>query len=224
MTMPSETRPNSIAWHDWQPKSQIPVHLAIIPAHAEESLGPILAGGRFRGVVHGWSHDNHAPPEQKSSEFGTFRADAKADAERGLERLRELFGDMIHPMFVPPWNRIDPGIVPTLPGAGFKALSTYGPRRTALPAPGLTAINTHIDPVDWRGSRGLVDPRSILEGLTIHLRARRNKEADPAEPLGLLTHHLMMDDSTWDFCRALMIELRAGPVDIFDIATTGSIA
>ena len=196
---------------------QLPVHLAIVPARAQPDLGPALAGGPFRGVVHGWAHVNHAPPEMKSSEFGTSRADAAEEAARGLVHLRGLWGAAIHPMFVPPWNRIHADVVPGLADAGYRCLSTFGPRAAPLAAPGLAAINTHVDPVDWRGTRGLADPDRIVEQLAAHLQARRGGSADNDEPLGLLTHHLMMDDPTWAFCRELMAELQDGPVDRYDI-------
>lgn len=198
----------------------IPVHLAIIPAHARPELEPVLTNGRFRGVVHGWAHANHAPPDQKSSEFGGSRRGAAAEAAEGLVRLRSLFGPAIHAMFVPPWNRIDDTLLPGLSDAGYGFLSVFGPRVAAEPAPGLRMVNTHVDPVDWRGTRGLADPQTSLDRLAILLRSRRRGDADLREPLGLLTHHLMMDDPTWDFCHGLLSELREGPLDLFDIAVT----
>jgi len=32
--------------------------------------------------------------------------------------------------------------------------------------------------------------------------------ADPDEPIGLLTHHLIHDESVWRFCEALLDRLR----------------
>ena len=196
----------------------LPVHLAIVPAHAKPELGPWLRDGPFRGVVHGWSHRNHAPPGTKSSEFGTPRADAVEDAAHALRHLRQLFDADVHPMFVPPWNRIDPGLLPGLPAVGYRAVSTFGPRKSAEATPGLAQINTHVDPVDWHGTRGLADPEKVLGKLVAHLQARRDRQADRTEPLGLLTHHLMMDHSTWDFCRGLLLELQEGPMERFDFA------
>lgn len=197
----------------------MPVHLAIVPAVAQPDLGAWLAGDPFRGVVHGWSHRNHAPAGEKASEFGRPRAEAAEEAARGLARLRDLYGDDVHPMFVPPWNRIADSLIPRLADCGYQALSTFGPRSKALAAPGLAAVNTHVDPVDWRGTRGLVDADTLRRRLVDHLRARRTGQADPREPLGLLTHHLMMDDATWAFCRDLLGELCAGPVTLYDIAS-----
>lgn len=197
----------------------LPVHLAVIPALAQPALAPLLYGGPFRGVVHGWSHANHAPSDRKRSEFGTARPGAAAEAAKALRHLRALAGTGIFPMFVPPWNRIHADLTGDLASLGYRSLSTFGPRAAPCAAPGLAAINTHVDPVDWRGTQGLADPASILDGLTRHLQARRTGQADRAEPLGLLTHHLMMDDPTWNFCHGLLTELLAGPAIPFDIAT-----
>ena len=67
-----------------------------------------------------------------------------------------VFGQAASPVFVPPWNRIAPALLPRLRALGFRGLSTFrrSPRR-AQPAPGLAQINTHLDPIDWRGGRGL---------------------------------------------------------------------
>lgn len=191
----------------------IPVHLAVIPAHATQALVDYTKeNSLLRPVVHGWAHVNHAPADQKSSEFGTPRAAAQQEAAAGFNRLQTLFGAALIPLFVPPWNRVDQTLLPKLPGLGYRAISTYGPRKNRLAAPGLTQVNTHIDPVEWRGTRGLADPEQQIAWLVAHLAARRTGEVDATEALGLLTHHLMQDDATWDFCAALMQELQAAPI------------
>jgi hypothetical protein len=103
-------------------------------------------------------------------------------------------------MFVPPWNRIDPALLPQLPAQGIKAVSTFGPRPAAWPAPGLRQINTHLDPVDWHGTRGLRHEAELLAGLCRTLADRRTGRTDRSEPLGLLTHHLIHDEDVWAFC------------------------
>lgn len=188
------------------------VHLAVIPARATEELAERVAEDRtFVPVVHGWAHISHAPAGAKNSEFGTQRDGAAEDAKRGLERLSTLFGARLLPMFVPPWNRIDPSVTKALPGLGYRVLSTFQPRRAAEAAPGLMQVNTHIDPVDWRGTRSLTNPDALSEWLAAHLQDRREARADADEPLGLLTHHLMQDAATWDFCDQLLEMLLEGP-------------
>lgn len=199
-------------------RAGLKVHLAVIPRDATEALATRVAEDTtFVPMVHGWAHISHAPEGAKNSEFGTPRAGATADAERGLARLSELFGPQLLPIFVPPWNRIDPSVITTLPGLGYRGLSTFQPREAREAVPGLIQINTHIDPVDWRGTRSLTDPDTLTAWLTAHLQDRRSGRADATEPLGLLTHHLMQDRATWDFCERLLEMLLAGPAVPADI-------
>ncbi|MFC6583025.1 hypothetical protein [Sulfitobacter aestuariivivens] len=106
----------------------IPVHLAVIPRPATADLAAVIkdAPGAVP-LVHGWAHENHAPDGQKKAEFGHPRAAAIDEARSGLRRLKSLFGARLLPMFVPPWNRIDPDIANALPHLGYTALSTYTP-------------------------------------------------------------------------------------------------
>jgi hypothetical protein len=135
------------------------------------------------------------------------------DAARGLERLTGLFGAQLRPMFVPPWNRVSPQVIAALPALGFSTLSTFTPRDAAQAAPGLERINTHLDPIDWRGTRSLADPDRLIAQLADQLRARRHGDADIHEPYGILTHHLVHDAAIWTFTRDLLIRLLDGPAD-----------
>jgi hypothetical protein len=78
---------------------------------------------------------------------------------------------------------------------------------------GLLQVNTHVDLVDWRGSRGFVGEERALAGLTDGLRQRRLEKSDPrggtAEPIGLLSHHLVMDEPGWGFLARLFDRLKS---------------
>lgn len=201
-------------------RTGVPVHLAVIPKFAGPPLADQVKGvSNLIPVVHGWAHQNHAPAGSKKAEFGAGRAGAAQDAANGLTSLRTLFGAQLAPMFVPPWNRIDPTIYSELVKAGYKILSTFTPRTTAKPVPGLTQINTHIDPIDWRGTRGLIDSTALINQIVKLLRDRRIGDADNAEPLGLLTHHLVHTTDVWDFTEQLLDTLQTGPTDRFRTTT-----
>lgn len=200
----------------------IPVHLAVIPAHVSPTLADLLATQPdLIPVVHGWAHENHAPEGQKKAEFGAHRPlpEMAAQARDGLDRLRALFGAALRPMFVPPWNRIAPEMIQTLPALGYRMISTFTPRQAAVAAPGLVRINTHLDPIDWRGSRSLADPDRLIAQMAQQLADRREGRADAAEPYGLLTHHLVHDAAIRDFTTALLTRLRAGPVRLWTAPT-----
>jgi hypothetical protein len=196
-------------------RAGLPLHLAVIPAHAETGLARRLA--KAPGVVpivHGWTHLSHSQPPDKKAEFGPARPLAQRldDAARGLARMQDMFADRLAPIFVPPWNRIAPDMADALPGLGYRALSTYGPRPADGAAPGLDAINTHIDVIDWRGTRSVVPPARLIGDLVDTLRARREGRTDASEPLGLLTHHLVHDPAIWDMTESLLARLIRGPV------------
>ncbi|MEY8840868.1 polysaccharide deacetylase family protein [Cribrihabitans sp. XS_ASV171] len=201
----------------------LPVYLAVIPARAEPALADLVASApHLIPVQHGWVHENHAEAGQKKAELGAHRPAAQVldEVRRGRARMLDLFGDRMRPMLVPPWNRIAPEVVAGLPGVGLSWLSTYTPRRGRMAAPGLEQVNTHLDPVDWKGTRGLLPPERLIEGLVATLADRRNGAIDATEPLGLLTHHLVHDDAIWDFTEAVLERLLAGPVRVWTVPKT----
>ncbi|MGV8988017.1 MAG: polysaccharide deacetylase family protein [Cypionkella sp.] len=192
----------------------LPVHLAVVPKFATAGLAARVAeAGCLIPVVHGWAHHNHAPSGAKKAEFGADRTAEPAlnDASYGLSRLTNLFGGDLRMMFVPPWNRVSADLMPGLAGLGFDTVSTFGPRKTSSTVPGLQQINTHLDPINWHGGRGLVAPDALVRLLAGLLADRRLGRADNDEPLGLLTHHLVQDGEIWDFTRQALTVLLAGP-------------
>ena len=191
----------------------VTVGLAVIPALAQASLAPWLEPARAEVLQHGWSHRSHAAAGEKKSELGHHRAAGVMAAELagGLAKLGELAGARCLPVLVPPWNRIDPALVPALSGAGFRGLSVYGPRSAAGPAPGVRQTNCHIDLVDWRGGRGFVGSDRALAAAVGHLAARRERSVDSAEPAGLLTHHAVHEEATWAFITRFIGRTRQHP-------------
>lgn len=199
---------------DLSAELDLPVHLAVIPQGATADLARFAADNpQLIPVVHGWAHQNHAPAGEKKAEFGAHRPleELLEDAEHGLTALKKLFGSSLRPMFVPPWNRISPEMLTWLAGAGFTAVSTFAPRKAAKPASGLLRVNTHLDPIDWKGGRSLLPPEQLIAQVARQLRDRRLGEADNAEPYGLLTHHLVHDEAIWSFISALAKRLLDGP-------------
>ncbi len=191
-----------------------PLSLAVIAATAGRAAAErIAADAEIDVLQHGYAHRNHAPPGERKSELGPERpADAALDELcRGRRRLAGLFGGRALDVLVPPWNRIADELVGRLPGAGFTGLSAYGPRRGARAAPGLRQINTHIDIIDWRGTRGFVGDEAALSLALGHLRARRAGAADGDEPTGLLSHHLVHDEAAWRFVGAFLEATMAHP-------------
>lgn len=177
----------------------VPVTVAVIPAHSGPALGERLSReAHVRVAVHGWAHVNHAAPGQKSQELGLHRPVAATLAElaRGFTHLQSLHGAQFTPVLVPPWNRIAPEVAAGLPALGFRALSVFGPEQ---PAP-VRILNTHVDVMDWRGTRGGRPVPILMEELAAALHR--------GGPVGVLTHHLVHDAAAWDFM-AELFELTA---------------
>lgn len=199
---------------------RMPLNLAVIPAGATEDLADYCADHtRLIPLVHGWAHQNHAPDGAKKAEFNHPRPALVTDAKRGLARLRTLFGETLVPVFVPPWNRISPDLLQALPGLGYAAVSTFTPRTHRMAAPGLVAINTHLDPIDWRGGGGVIAEDVLIARTVALLEDRRAGRADPHEPLGLLTHHLVHDAAIWAFTErwlGVLLDAGARPVALSD--------
>jgi hypothetical protein len=175
--------------------------LAVIPARAGEALAQRLSTEPLVSVaVHGWAHVNHAPPDRKKEELGAHRPGKAVLAELAMAKatIARSFGGQALPMLVPPWNRIATDLLPLLGGIGFAALSVYG--RTAAPAP-IRLVNTHVDLIDWHGSRGGREQEELVAALVEELRWRR--QTGSREPIGVLAHHLVHDEAAWLFLERL---------------------
>lgn len=177
-----------------------PVALAVIPRDTGEALRADLADRPQAFVLqHGWSHDNHAPDGDRQEEFGVHRPlPAMLDElSRGWTKIAAFARAM--PVMVAPWNRMDAHLLPYLPDAGLKGVSTLGPRPAAEPAPGVRRVNVHVDIMDWQGTRGFMGLDRTLGQVLDHLRQRRTGAVDGDEPTGLMTHHGYHDDDCWRF-------------------------
>jgi hypothetical protein len=186
----------------------VPVALAIIPAPTGSELAAGLASHpHAQPVVHGWAHLNHAPPEEKKQEFGPHRPldEMRKDLGRAHAKLASLYPGRFVSMFVPPWNRIAPEVADCLSELGYSALSRFGPALSPPPAAGVAELNTHIDIVDWRGSRRCRDHALLAEALA---DALSQSLAGDRHAIGILTHHLVHDDSAWRFLEELFAATR----------------
>ncbi|HTB41724.1 MAG TPA: polysaccharide deacetylase, partial [Reyranella sp.] len=105
--------------------TRVPLALAVVPAHATPALADRLAAEPGVDLLqHGYAHLNHAAPGEKKAELGPHRPAMVVLGELGTGwlALERLFGDRALSVMVPPWNRIAPALVPTLPEIGFSGL------------------------------------------------------------------------------------------------------
>jgi hypothetical protein len=189
--------------------SGVPLALAVVPAHAGPALAARLASEPGIDLLqHGYAHANHAAPADKKIELGAQRPAMLVLGELGTGRLalERLFGNRPLAVLVPPWNRIAPTLVPTLPEIGFAGLSTFGPRRRTHPVKGLLEVNTHVDLIDWKARRFVGEAAALAALVSALARARISHE-----PVGVLSHHLAMDAGAWDFLRSLWAKTHKMP-------------
>jgi hypothetical protein len=187
---------------DLREDNAVPLALAVIPAKARPSLTAVKAGVTEVAVLqHGYAHANHCPDTRRKSEFGADRQvqSAARDLMAGRSSLVAIFGESEPSILVPPWNRIDARLIALLPGLGYTGLSTFAARNSREAAPGVIQTNTHVDIIDWPGTRRFVGEEAAIGAAVAHLAARRAGAADPDEATGLLTHHLAHDAECWTF-------------------------
>jgi predicted deacetylase len=201
-----------------------PIALAVVPAWLDEAGAAEIRTGpaELRVVQHGYAHRNHEPTAAdgtrgKPAELGAARAPETALAElaTGWARLAGLVPTRLRPVLVPPWNRIAAGIREALPAAGYRVLSTFGPRPTPARDSGLREINAHVDPIQWRSGKRFGGAAWMLDQMRHHLAERRAGRVDPGEPTGLLTHHRDLTPSAWACLDALLGHLRGHPAVAF---------
>jgi hypothetical protein len=172
----------------------IPIALAVIPARARSELAACLAAfPRVTIWQHGWAHIDHAM-HGKKSEYPTARrwSEIAAELTAGRDRLAELFDARFVPVLVPPWNRFAAELLPLLKNVGFVGLSAMAPTAPRPLPPGIAALDAHVDLVAWRAGRRFIGQVAALSAIVRELRARR--AGNSAEPVGILTHHLVMEE------------------------------
>lgn len=176
----------------------VPLTLAVIPQDTGAALAKTIAkAGHVSIAVHGWSHQNHAGESEKKQELGLHRPKAIVldELSKGFGKLAELYGQQFNAMLVPPWNRIDADLLPELASLGYRSVSVFGAEKAAP----IRMINTHVDLIDWHGSRGGRDPEALIAEIVARLRVM----FDQSGHMGFLTHHLVHDDAAWNFLASL---------------------
>jgi len=193
----------------------VPLAIAAIPASATKTLGEVLAEEDSIAVLqHGYAHRNHRAADAKKAELGNDRElwDIAREIADGRGRMDEIFGGgkWLNVM-APPWNRIDDSVIALLPGLGFHGLTHWSARTSEECAPGLRNVNTHIDIIDWPGTRAYAGDAAVLGAAIAHLAAKRIGQVDAGEATGLLTHHLAHEDGCWGFIETFVKQTAAHP-------------
>ena len=192
----------------------VPLALAVIPAGLSSRSSQALANAPAVSVLqHGYAHRNHAPPgaAQRGARGQRSVAACTAELHEGYATLTRAFGDRLLPcscrrgiasMSVSPRH---------CRAAGFRGLSTFGPRAAATNDASLVVRNTHVDLIAWRTGRTFIGVERALSRTIDHLQARRTGSVDATDVTGILTHHLDLTEDAWTFMRELLARTRDHP-------------
>jgi hypothetical protein len=184
----------------------VAIDLAVIPAALDRALARRLhqaltdGDGRVAVHQHGFVHVNHEPAGRKW-EFGPARTkDAQhRDIELGRQRLHELMGPVVQPMFTPPWNRCTRDTARCLLDLGFDVLSR-DVGAVPFDAPGLIELPIHLD---WQAQRHGVRLTLAEWGAALATALGR------PEPVGIMLHHAVLDEEELELLRQLLAVLAA---------------
>lgn len=110
---------------------RIPVVHAVIPAKMDPALIDFLCKAKEKYphlldiVQHGWLHMNYSGDNLKKYEFGHLRSLEKQrqDINQGFKKMRQAFGDLFTPAFVPPYHGYDENTLKVIEEAGFSIFS-----------------------------------------------------------------------------------------------------
>jgi len=199
----------------------LPLALAVVPKGATEALAERLASDpRVAVLQHGWTHENHAGAGEKKIELGGTQPleETLDQLQRGRERLTMLFPERFLPVLVPPWNRIAADVRAARGDVGLTGLSTSGPAEGGPAEGGQVAggsakgeqhqVNVHLDIFEWRPVRRPLLSAEAYARLSAEV-ARRLKGG--AEPLGIMTHHLVHEPASWSLLEELMATVARHP-------------
>ena len=207
-----------------------PCGLATIPVRAGEPLCKAVNDQSFIWVLqHGYAHINHAPSGNGAWELGLHRPTSVVldELRQGMLKLTQLFNERFVPVVVPPWNKMDPELLPYLPVMGFRGVSASYKRHRSVPPSDLLVADAHCDLLSWKGktkSARFAGSEKCVTTLVGHLKDKRTGVTDESEPTCVLTHHLEMDEDAWNFMD-MLVSVTSGhpaatwvsPVDIWPI-------
>ena len=177
------------------------VGLAVIPERADYGLVKLVASAPCCVWQHGWCHYwQHEQGEQKYSqgEFGEGRnlEPMMAEAHRGQRALDGLFGVTgWQRIFVPPFHALSVPFKMLLPSLGYSGLSAGHPLTPQINT--LPEVNAELDLMNWP-KRKFVGSDEITKMLIEQLVSRRQGQIPIQSPIGLLSHHLALDEDAWD--------------------------
>jgi len=172
-----------------------PLDLAVIPGSldgdtANDVIRIIREYSQILGLhQHGYTHTNHQHSGRKC-EFGNSRSfeEKSRDIALGRERLHKILGELIDPIFTPPWNRCTADTCEILVEQEFLALSRIAGSEE-IEHSGLVDISATLDWNKWQ-LIGSVNPTSGGDRVT--------KGFEQLETVGVMLHHEQLTEPDLD--------------------------
>lgn len=183
---------------------RVPLAPAVVPAWLSSTrINQLLAEAPPAEALwgwhqHGWRHVNWQRSGKKS-EFGRHRECEQQwqDISKGRNKLVEIFGDQLVPVFTPPWNRLSPATLMVLDELGFAAVSMADPLDN-LQRCNCDLLNLRVQ-IDLHTRKG-TDPEADFSLLLRELDQRLSGR----EPVGIMLHHQRMTLFAFEFLDALL--------------------
>jgi len=177
-------------------EQKIPVVYGVIPAKAKVNLARLLNKTKSRNphlidiVQHGWQHKNHNPGGGEKYEFGPRRSYnlQKKDIEKGLAKMRRLFGRNFTPAFIPPYHGYDMNTLKIIRECGFKIFSAGKEATTQksgiLDLPARFSLNSYD-----KAAQSLIchSALTLINKLTRYLDTQERS-------LGMVFHHYTLEN------------------------------
>lgn len=179
----------------------VELDLAVIPGALDQPTAAELIrlsrqfGSNLNFHQHGYVHANHQQ-EGRRCEFGSEREidSQRKDIELGRKLLHETLGELIDPIFTPPWNRCTTDTCKVLSEFDFEAISRIS-GSTAIEHFGLTDISVAID---WQKKKHGV-PLAWTEFCQYAQHYLQNNDV-----VGVMLHHERLTDDDLDrLCRLI---------------------
>ena len=188
------------------------VDIAVIPQALNTDTERVLielwrrAPDLVRFHQHGNAHRNHQIDGRKC-EFGADRSahQQSVDIDQGSQRLRAALGELVDPIFTPPWNRCTQTTVDALRQNGIVVLSRIS-GSDALDTLSLVEVSVTLD---WCKKR-----RGVRESWESFCDNAGSQLASN-DVIGVMLHHELMDDDELSHFTSFLGALRASNKVVF---------
>ena len=179
-----------------------PLALAVVPDRLSPELAPLINAHPAVSVLqHGLDHRSRRQEGRQPAQFADDETAADIAAAIAARMRRLAVFERRMPVYVPPWNAVQPQLIEALRSAGLKLSAFDGLGESGQ-------VDAHLDVLRW-GARPRFRGAGRLMNRLARLLAQRRRQQLWDRPVGLLTHHLDQDEPSWRFLDALF--LRLGP-------------